>query len=439
MENNNNKEELSAHIKKLKEDLETLSSNKITELENKISAINNFYNNFFEGEQSLEWKVRDIEYKINQSEDKYEWIEGYYSELFEWDDENNSVKQEILSLIAELNWYKEKNIEINKYYSELFEWDESIKRNINDLLEKVDNYKQSLFEWDESLENKVNNLIEKIQDYEEKYNSIIEYYNELLEWDEENDSIKNLIHGTYLEIKKYKTELLEWVEWNKSTKEKITHLFNEIKEYYDSIFWIKEENDDTWKVITKWVKWYKEKLDNLYNTKNTEYSELKNRIETLLPWATSAWLSSAYKDMKDSFFWWNIIWNFLFFLSLLLAIYIWKDIKVWDTLEKTLLDIIAHLPIILPLIWLAYFSSKQQSQNKRLQQEYAHKESLAKSFEWYKEQIDNLWEDEKSIEIKKLLMENIVKMTWENPSDTLDKNHWTNPPIWEYIFWTKDK
>ncbi len=340
----------------------------------------------------------------------------------------------------ELWWLK---WELRKYLNLLKEElknlsDDKISK-INNEISGISNFYTNIFEWESWLEKQINNLISKLENYEVKYNAINSYHSQLLEWNEEEISIKEYIETVLEEIKNYKTDLLDWVNWNKSIKDKINTSFVKIKEYYDFIYWIEEEKNENWDITKEWQKWYKEKLDKLYSDKNKEYWELKNQIEWLLPGATSAWLSSAYKEMKDSFNLSNIFWNLMFFLTLWIAIYLWKDIKVWENLEKTILNIISHLPFILPLIWLAFFSSKQQSQNKRLQQEYAHKESLAKSFEWYKKQIDGLWEDDKSTEIKKMLMENIVKMTWENPSNTLDKNHWTNPPVWEYLFWSKEK
>src|SRR6185312_17547490 len=52
---------------------------------------------------------------------------------------------------------------------------------------------------------------------------------------------------------------------------------------------------------------------------------------------------------------------------------------------------VAHkLPFYVPLVWLAYFASRRRSEFQRLEQEYAHKESLAKSYDSYRQQIDEL-------------------------------------------------
>ncbi len=334
-------------------------------------------------------------------------------------------------------WHK---WELNKYLESLKEElrsfnDEKIDE-INNKIEYIKSFYSNYLEWENSKKVEIDNLINELEKYKntfiENQTKIEKYYNELLEWDDENYSKKEEIENALDEIKNYKEELLEWTEWNQSIKEKINKSFVEIKDYYNYVYWIEEENDENWDIIKEWKQGFKEKLDNLYKTNDTKYKELEEKIKSLIWGATSAWLASAYREMKESFKNPNIFWNTIFIWSLssivLISIFY---IDISEVIKNDLLGTYSYFPIVLPLIWLAYFSTKQQSQNKRLQQEYAHKESLAKSFEWYKKQIDNLWEDEKSEEIKKILMENIVKMTWENPSETLDWKHWTT--LWDYM------
>jgi len=333
-------------------------------------------------------------------------------------------------------WHKwELNKHLESLKEELRSFNDEKIDEINTKIYFIKNFYSNYFEWETSKKNEIDNLVNELENHKnsfiENQTKIEKYYKELLEWDDENYSKKEDIEKSLDEIKNYKKELLEWTEWDKSIKEKINNSFVEIKDYYSNIYWIEEEKNETWEIIKEWKQGFKEKLDNLYKTNDTKYKELEEKIKSLIWGATSAWLSSAYREMKKSFTSPNVFWNIIFICSISYIIYIWKDLKVSGTFQETVLNIIAHFPVILPLIWLAYFSTKQQSQNKRLQQEYAHKESLAKSFEWYKKQIDNLGEDEKSEEIKKVLMENIVKMTWENPSKTLDWKHWTT--LWDYM------
>ena len=50
------------------------------------------------------------------------------------------------------------------------------------------------------------------------------------------------------------------------------------------------------------------------------------------------------------------------------------------TLNEALIALLKDLPFFIPTIWLAAYASKQQSQNKRLQQEYALKRPMQNHF-----------------------------------------------------------
>ena len=78
-------------------------------------------------------------------------------------------------------------------------------------------------------------------------------------------------------------------------------------------------------------------------------------------------------------------------------------IAIWSSIDLTTLEFIKYdsfyqsfnfifskIPFILPLVWLALYSSKQQAQNKRLEQEYYHKEALALIYDSYRKEIEKL-------------------------------------------------
>lgn len=89
---------------------------------------------------------------------------------------------------------------------------------------------------------------------------------------------------------------------------------------------------------------------------------------------------------------------------------------LWDSLRH----ILARLPFFIPAVWLAIFASKQQSQNKRLQQEYIYKETLAKYYEAYKREIDQLPDGDEKKLLQQRLITSMVEMCGYNPSLTLE-------------------
>jgi len=90
-------------------------------------------------------------------------------------------------------------------------------------------------------------------------------------------------------------------------------------------------------------------------------------------------------------------------------------------------NMLYKLPILGSLLWLAFFASKRRSEDRRLQQEYAHKEALAKSYQGFKQQIDAL--QAKDEELTKRLLETAIGAIALNASSTLDGKHGDKMPI----------
>ena len=96
-------------------------------------------------------------------------------------------------------------------------------------------------------------------------------------------------------------------------------------------------------------------------------------------------------------------------------------LKDSTTINEISNNLMHSLPFTIPLIWLAIYASKRRSENQRLEQEYAHKETLAKSYSGYKQQIEQLSEKDKEL-LAKLLTAAIDSISY-NASNTLDKKH----------------
>ena len=163
-----------------------------------------------------------------------------------------------------------------------------------------------------------------------------------------------------------------------------------------------------------------------------KYDALFAKIESLLPGATSAGLASAFLTRKKVFAQPNKIWTATF-IATLIGMFAYSAITFQSitSLEGALIQLLNHLPLYIPVVWLAIYSSKRKSENKRLEEEYAHRESLANSFIGYKEQIEQLNKDD--TEALKEFLKNIVSEISKNPSDTLDGKHGDSTPIKELI------
>jgi len=152
-------------------------------------------------------------------------------------------------------------------------------------------------------------------------------------------------------------------------------------------------------------------LENL----TIEANDIKNIIENLLPGATSAGLSSAFRERKLSFTNPKRIWGTVFVVSmvaLLLVAFINPiSFEVENTInhESVFSYIFVRIPFIIPIVWMAIYAGRRHSQALRLEEDYAHKEVLSKSFEGYKTQL---------LEID--VADKVNKTTLEHISNTLN-------------------
>lgn len=120
-------------------------------------------------------------------------------------------------------------------------------------------------------------------------------------------------------------------------------------------------------------------------------------IESLLPGAASAGLASAFNMRRTHFRWPTVIWQAVFILCLvgLLGIaglefsLFSKDVAAL-TWERLGLSLLHRLPFALPLIWLACYASDKASLAQRVEEDYAFKETVSRSFEGYRREMSEL-------------------------------------------------
>ena len=207
---------------------------------------------------------------------------------------------------------------------------------------------------------------------------------------------------------------------------------NELRLVFTDVLGEEGEEGERYGGLKKQLEDAAKDFSNFAKLEKAKIQKLREDAGLLVDQATVKGLSESYSEMKESFRVPIIWWGILFFCSLAcmlgLAFYKNGDIADWETAPKKLLGL---LPLLFPLIWTAMFSAKKQSENRRLQQEYAHKETLAKSYQSYKQQIEELGDDDQ--ELLHTLIENSIKTIAYNASETLDKQHDQKTPIQEIV------
>lgn len=283
---------------------------------------------------------------------------------------------------------------------------------------------------------------EKIETFEEKFEKFIgTAKGEITSLKTELHDITELYNDF---VKKPSTAVPSKAEKLNETFEKVTEYNTEIseietkvQEFETKVFGKTAEDKEALKFKLNNLK---VELEELHSDWEEKYDTLSTKIEGLLPGATSAGLAKSYHDQKKSYNKPNLFWSLVFIGTMVgMVWYAIVTLKESDSVGNAFMNILARAPFFVPTIWLALFSSKQQSQNRRLEQEYAHKESLAKSYDGYKREIEKLPESENKNEIMEKLVASLIEASSFNPSSTLEKkSHNDSPPLFGSFLKRKD-
>jgi len=296
---------------------------------------------------------------------------------------------------------------------------------------------------EESIKFKIDTIF---QDIESKKSEIYKFYNELLS-DDKNISIKT-------EILEAKDEIDSTKEESKGLKQDIEDIFTnssktlkELKEFYVEIFG--EINDETEERLGGLEQEIKKRLsdiskleirhENLIKEHKEKYVNLEEEINSLLHGATNVGLAKSYSENKDKFEKQTNFWN-KFFIGTMVAIFVFGIYLVVEEISIDTQHIFKYSPLYVSVVWLALFASKRGNESMRLEQEYTHKETLARSYMSYKEQIESLEKDGKNELLQKLL-ESTTATISQNPNHVLDKKNTEQHPAMEFFnsIWTRKK
>lgn len=249
------------------------------------------------------------------------------------------------------------------------------------------------------------------------------------------------------QITNFEQELSEFRNAQNELAEDSVTKHKELERFYERIFGRPLGDDDEIQEdgLKRELDLRFEQLATFETEQETRQQALFTRIESLLPGATSAGLASSYKTLKDHFKKPIVNYTRAFYGAMLtlliggLAVVIdnftlwpfhieFSRAADWDEMLRTLLT---RTPIIIPVVWFAIFSATRRSQYERLQQEYAHKEAFASSYESYKKQLQELKVDADSLQ-QELIAKAIEAISF-NASKTLDGKHEEKLPLMQIL------
>lgn len=334
-------------------------------------------------------ELAQVKEQLNESLAAIEKIQEFIAE----DEDGDSDYSDLLKLIDEKNLEEldNKSDEIHQFYTQLFDnndGDKSKAEQINDQITKIANKYKSLFdELDDNEET-------KIEEYERKINELIKYYDGLfLSDDPEVQSKEEQINSQLLKIQKF----------------------------HDKVYGDKEKN------IPSLTDDLTERLENL--------KSIEAKAKSVIGLSSEAGLAGGFvvkgKEAKNG----QII-SIVVFVAVVLIIFGFNlyFFDKSDFLNMEWNTFIFKLLINAPLIWIATIANINLNKFSRLEQEYSHKEALAKSYERYKAEIQELESlgAVGSNELKLKLLEINLEAFKVNPAEKSDKAK-ADFSIWELL------
>ena len=313
-----------------------------------------------------------------------------------------------------------------------------ILENVSDNQEQFNEYNIQLFDEDNGLKNRITEMVD---DFEEKFNKIEKFYEIIFQED-----------GLEEKLKLFEQDAEEQNEEISQLKKDSENTLNGLKKFYVDIFGTKNDDGEITGGLKQELVIRKQQLEDFKIEQQTRYRELNTQIETLLPGATSAGLSSAYKDMRMGFeteakwYGWAFYGSLFILLLVVVIIHLLIHYEIFSFIEIPVTDsdnlgtnllalfksLIFKLPFYLPALWLVIFISKRRNEVLRLEQEYAHKEALAKSYDSYRQQVEKLQQEQQN-KLLPILLEKMIIAISLNPAETLDKGGKDKTPIEELM------
>lgn len=332
----------------------------------------------------------------------------------------SSVNENINILKTEFNLLKSNFTNLNgqlsntvknsqNSYSEI----EKIKKLIDTIKDDIEKYRVELLESSNdkiSIKDDIENSRDTIDSI---YNKIIKLNNELF-GEERRTSIITKPQADQLDPSKYFIKNGSYIKIEKEATDGVSQRIKKLEE----ILFEKEKNiDETFKL----------ELDQF----KQDFSKIREKVEGLLPGATSAGLASAYettrKHHKKTEERWG--WHFagaMAGITILGGVSIWLNYGTSDPYD-IFKNVLKLIPFELPLIWYAWLASRRIREEARLHEEHLHKWSIARSFEGLSQQARTLDTDEDRKNESQLFGE-VVSSYSLNPSNVIDVKG-ANTPI----------
>ena len=341
--------------------------------------------------------------------------------------EITNTATEIKTIKTEIDGY---NSEIESFYNQCFVDDEGIE-SYKSQFEHIKEVHEEIFGDDGFLEQ----IKSKNTEANTLRDEILELKTELIDGDDETDSVKvqidELVEDLEANQNKISSFITEYITGSTTvSKDK------EGEEVITKTKSKKELVDELHKQFEVYIADEKKKIDDYILAFDKYKDAKKQEIEGLLKAATNASLAHAFGKSRDAVQQLKIDsekrfqWMIVALVAILAITYILQAFGLWPKSDVWYVAMLYRASFISPVIWIAYSYAKKANQYFRLEHEYEHKEVVSRSFEGYKSQVLELYEDDQtSKELLEKLLEGSIQTIAKNPAEVLDKVKDTGHPL----------
>lgn len=338
---------------------------------------------------------------------------------------------------------------------------------INAKLQEADRFLNTIIETNDSI-NEIRVKTEQLDvEYLENFNELKNKVDQLSEFIDTYPELDEKLS----EIKSFIDEVESNLSKSKSSLSAINSKRKEIEDFHDEVFgyndkdevgdeiWIdglKQHLEDGYGELTENIKKsedrvaviktdYESSFKEFEGSHKTKYEQINNEINSLLPAALTAGLSSAFstKKMQEETNSINLQKRFSLGIYMLIGVSVIpfivsiKFLSNGESLDEVLYKIprmvLAIIPMYIPILWFTYSANKKLNLAKRLIEEYAHKEVLSRTYEGLSKQINSLDNEDQTAELKYRLLSNFLQVTSENPGKLISNYETSDHPVMEAL------
>lgn len=274
-------------------------------------------------------------------------------------------------------------------------------------------------------ENKIEKQTEQIVENVQTAKALVDQQNAVWTKTQEVEEAVDTLHGktrALLEDLEAQKDVIQSIE-NRSGNAHTQTL--EYEKDSEALLKAMEERDASFSEAIERIEESEQTLNQLLKD-NQEAAEETKRI---LKDATSSKLAGSFLDRFNiaeesrkkwlKIFIWTIVGLSAMAGAAMIVVHVSEEV-VWQ-------DILYRLPILFPLIWLAWMASKNHGHQARIAEDYAFKFSVAMAFQGYKEQAEAL----SNTQLSERLLEETIDNFGQNPLRVYGKN--LGSPIQELL------